>query len=156
MGLLWALFTALTAVPVGLTSMLRKLADCHGVAAVGVVPVPRDEQCAAVGLRHGQYPATRGGGSGLMNTGFGVAGIISPVVFGALVQSTGNWALPFVLSATLLLVGAGLALRIDAHSGIDGQRPLRRSDGAAPQWTRAVNGTGSGGALCRSWLVGVA
>ena len=61
-----------------------------------------------------------GEGSGLMNTGFGVAGIISPVVFGALIQATGNWTLPFVLSAALLLVGAGLALRIDAHIGIDG------------------------------------
>ena len=52
-------------------------------------------------------------GGGMMNTGFGIAGIISPVVFGFLVQSTGNWAIPFILSSTLLLIGAFVTRFID-------------------------------------------
>ena len=47
--------------------------------------------------------------SGMMNFGFGLAGIISPLVFGYLIDQTGSWTLPFTGSAVLLLVGAGLA-----------------------------------------------
>ncbi len=55
---------------------------------------------------------------GLMNTGYGIAGIISPLVFGALVQLTGNWALPFVVSSVLLLAGAAVTMLIDPVSRV--------------------------------------
>jgi ACS family D-galactonate transporter-like MFS transporter len=58
----------------------------------------------------GQYAGTAGG---IMNTGFGVAGMISPVVFGVLIERTGHYELPFFISAGLLLVGALCSLRID-------------------------------------------
>lgn len=58
----------------------------------------------------GKYAGTAGG---MMNTGFGIAGMISPVVFGFLIQITNNYQVPFVLSAILLLVGAVCSLRID-------------------------------------------
>ena len=58
----------------------------------------------------GQHAGTAGG---MMNTGFGVAGMISPVVFGMLIQRTGRYDLPLFLSAALLLVGAICSLRID-------------------------------------------
>lgn len=58
----------------------------------------------------GKYAGTAGG---MMNTGFGVAGMISPVVFGYLIQTTGSYQLPFMLSAALLLVGAIFAMFID-------------------------------------------
>ena len=48
-----------------------------------------------------------------MNTGFGVAGMISPVVFGVLIERTGRYELPFLLSAGLLLVGVVCSLFID-------------------------------------------
>ena len=48
--------------------------------------------------------------SGIMNFGFGVAGIISPWVFGYVIDATGSWTLPFVASIVLLLIGSGLAL----------------------------------------------
>jgi MFS family permease len=64
-------------------------------------------------------PDHAGVASGLMNTGFGVAGIVSPIVFGFLIDRTGNWQLPFALSALLLAVGTLLALRVDP-------RPLHR------------------------------
>jgi sugar phosphate permease len=54
-----------------------------------------------------------GTASGIMNTGFGVAGMISPVVFGVLIERTRRYELPFFISAGLLLVGALCALRID-------------------------------------------
>jgi len=51
-------------------------------------------------------PRYAGTASGLMNAGSAVAGIISPVVFGFIIDATGNWTLPFVGSVCLLLVGA--------------------------------------------------
>ena len=50
--------------------------------------------------------------SGMMNFGFGVAGIISPVTFGYLLDRTGGWIFPFSASLVLLLVGALLAARL--------------------------------------------
>jgi cyanate permease len=48
----------------------------------------------------------------MMNFGFGVAGIISPWVFGYVIDVTGSWTVPFVASIVLLLIGSGLALRL--------------------------------------------
>jgi MFS family permease len=57
-------------------------------------------------------PRYSGSASGMMNFGFGVAGIISPLVFGYLLDRTGSWTLPFAGSIGLLLLGAGLAFRM--------------------------------------------
>jgi MFS family permease len=54
-------------------------------------------------------PQYAGSASGIMNFGFGVAGIISPVVFGGLLDLTGSWTIPFYGSIGLLLLGAGLS-----------------------------------------------
>jgi len=54
-------------------------------------------------------PEYSGTASGFMNFGFGMAGIVSPVVFGAIIDATGRWDLPFAGSLGLLLIGAGLA-----------------------------------------------
>jgi len=56
-------------------------------------------------------PRYAGFASGIMNFGFGVAGIISPWSFGYLVDRTGSWVFPFGASIALLLLGAVLALR---------------------------------------------
>jgi MFS family permease len=50
--------------------------------------------------------------SGMMNFGFGLAGIVSPLVFGYLIDQTGSWTLPFSASAILLVIGAGLAFQM--------------------------------------------
>ncbi|MDE2395787.1 MAG: MFS transporter [Burkholderiales bacterium] len=60
----------------------------------------------------GAFAGTAGG---MMNTGFGVAGMISPVVFGYLVQRTGRYEVPFAVSALLLAVGIVAALFIDPN-----------------------------------------
>ncbi|WP_035721619.1 MFS transporter [Bradyrhizobium sp. ARR65] len=57
-------------------------------------------------------PKYSGSASGMMNFGFGTAGIISPLVFGYLVDRTGSWTLPFTGSICLLLLGAALAFRM--------------------------------------------
>jgi MFS family permease len=54
-------------------------------------------------------PHYAGSASGMMNFGFGIAGIISPVVFGGLLDLTGSWAIPFYGSIGLLLLGACLS-----------------------------------------------
>jgi MFS family permease len=58
-------------------------------------------------------PEFAGTAGGMMNTGFGIAGAIAPLVFGWLIQSTGAWQVPFAVTAVLLLVGAGAALGIN-------------------------------------------
>jgi MFS family permease len=54
-------------------------------------------------------PDHAGAASGLMNTGFGIAGIVSPSVFGYLIDLTGGWVVSFGVSMALLLLGAVLA-----------------------------------------------
>ena len=57
-------------------------------------------------------PKYAGTASGMMNFGFGVAGLVSPSSFGYFVDRTGSWVIPFVGSSGLLLIGAVLALRL--------------------------------------------
>jgi MFS family permease len=59
-------------------------------------------------------PKHAGSASGMMNFGFGLAGIISPFVFGYLIDRTGSWTLPFAGSVGLLLLGAVLAFFMHA------------------------------------------
>ncbi len=58
----------------------------------------------------GRFAGTAGG---MMNTGFGVAGMISPVVFGVMIDRTGSYEIPFLISAGLLGVGAICAMFVD-------------------------------------------
>ncbi|SAK82057.1 major facilitator transporter [Caballeronia hypogeia] len=64
----------------------------------------------------GKYAGTAGG---MMNTGFGIAGMTSPVVFGYLIQQTGSYNVPFTISAGLLAVGAVAALFIDTSKTVE-------------------------------------
>jgi len=68
----------------------------------------------------GQHAGTAGG---MMNAGFGVAGMISPVAFGVLIQRTGRYDLPLFISAALLLAGAVCSLKIDPTATIEAARP---------------------------------
>jgi sugar phosphate permease len=51
-------------------------------------------------------PDYAGTASGILNTGAAVAGILTPIAFGVIVDLTGNWTLPFAGSILLMLVGA--------------------------------------------------
>ncbi|PYU29509.1 MAG: MFS transporter [Acidobacteria bacterium] len=57
-------------------------------------------------------PRFAGTASGMMNFGFAFAGIVSPSIFGYLVDHTGSWAVPFATSVLLLILGAFLASRL--------------------------------------------
>jgi MFS family permease len=86
-------------------------------------------------------PRYSGTASGFMNFGFGLAGMISPVVFGLVIDMTGRWDLPFAASLVLLLAGAVLALwmrpdqpfRDHEVDGEDGRRVDLKFAGAAPK-----------------------
>lgn len=54
-------------------------------------------------------PLWSGTASGMMNTGFGIAGIVSPLIVGALVDVTGGFAWPFGLSVGILVAATVLA-----------------------------------------------
>lgn len=63
----------------------------------------------------GKYAGTAGG---MMNTGFGVAGMISPLAFGYLIQRTGSYEIPFLISAGLLALAVVCSLWIDPTNKI--------------------------------------
>ncbi|CAB3754024.1 putative sulfoacetate transporter SauU [Paraburkholderia humisilvae] len=50
-------------------------------------------------------PRYAGTASSFMNIGFGLAGILSPLTFGYVLDLTGDWHLPFAFSIALLVVG---------------------------------------------------
>jgi MFS family permease len=57
-------------------------------------------------------PRQAGTASGMMNLGFGIAGMISPWFFGRMIDATGSWTYPFTASLVLLFAGALMALRL--------------------------------------------
>jgi MFS family permease len=63
----------------------------------------------------GRYGGTA---AGMMNTGFGVAGMIAPWIFGKLIERTGNYQIAFMLSATLLAIGAIAACFINPNNQV--------------------------------------
>jgi len=67
-------------------------------------------------------PKYAGTASGMLNFGAALATIISPLVFGAVIDWTGSWSLPFAGAIGFLLLGALLALWI---------RPDRRVEAEA-------------------------
>lgn len=75
----------------------------------------------------GKYAGTAGG---MMNTGFGVAGMVSPVVFGYLIEKTGSYSVPFNISAGLLAVGIVAALFIDTSKTVEADEERERVAGA--------------------------
>ena len=54
-------------------------------------------------------PQFSGTAAGLMNVGSAFAAIVSPVAAGWIIDTTGNWNLPFVGSMVLMLLGAAMA-----------------------------------------------
>ena len=126
-----------------------KIARCNMVAlmmllcAVSLVPIifTRNINLVALALTSGFFfaemtigpmwaipmdiaPKFSGTASGLMNTGSALAAIISPVIGGYLIQKTGNWMLPFIVSMGVILVGAALSFTMHP------ERPL--GDDAEP------------------------
>jgi MFS family permease len=64
-------------------------------------------------------PKYSGTAAGLMNTGSALAAIVSPLVAGYVIDVTGNWYLPFLMSMGLLLVGAFSAFLMHPETPFD-------------------------------------
>jgi MFS family permease len=71
-------------------------------------------------------PKYSGTAAGLMNSGSAFAAIVSPLVAGYVIDVTGNWYLPFIMSIGLLLLGAFCAFLM--HPEI----PFEEAEGRAP------------------------
>jgi MFS transporter, ACS family, glucarate transporter len=69
-------------------------------------------------------PRFSGTASGMMNTGSAAAAIISPVVAGFVIDTTGNWELPFIGSMALMLCGCILAFRMRPEEKFHVDEPL--------------------------------
>jgi len=77
-------------------------------------------------------PRFAGSASGMMNFGFGVAGIVSPLFFGYMIDVTGGeWTVPFAVSIALLILGALLTFTLRPDI------PFVEDDGIAPALTAA-------------------
>ncbi len=76
-------------------------------------------------------PKFSGTASALMNIGSASAAIVSPVIGGYLIQKTGSWMLPFVVSLGIILVGA--ALTFTMHP----ERPFKDEGDTPPAGTPA-------------------
>ncbi len=113
---------------------------------LGVVLGPKDATTIALFLSGGFFfleliigpiwsipmdvaPQFAGTASGLMNTGSAIAAIISPLAFGAIVDLTGNWILPFAVSIGVLLLGVVLSFtmhperKFESETAIAGAMP---------------------------------
>ena len=76
-------------------------------------------------------PDLAGTASGLMNCGSALAALLSPLLFGWIIDATGNWQLPFI--GTMVLMGVGIVGAFFMH-------PERRFVplAAAPGGTRPI------------------
>jgi hypothetical protein len=61
-----------------------------------------------------------------MNTGSAFAAIVSPLVAGFVIDATGNWYLPFLMSMGLLLLGGFSAFLMHP------ERPFKEIEGRVP------------------------
>src|SRR5580704_15219936 len=84
-------------------------------------------------------PKYSGTAAGLMNTGSALAAIVSPLVAGYVIDATGNWYLPFLMSMGLLLLGGFSAFLMhpeqpfeDAGASVVGERVAARCAAAIP------------------------
>jgi len=77
-------------------------------------------------------PLHPGLASGIMNFGSAIAGIVSPLAFGLMVDATGSWTIPFGISVVLLLLGAALtfALHPQASANSEWQSQLEATSRA--------------------------
>jgi MFS family permease len=76
-------------------------------------------------------PKYSGTASGLMNSGSALAAIVSPLVAGYVIDVTGNWYLPFLMTIALLLLGGFCAFLMhperpfeEAGAGVPAGQPL--------------------------------
>jgi len=65
-------------------------------------------------------PKYSGTAAGFMNSGSALAAIVSPLVAGLVIDLSGNWYLPFLMSMGLMLLGLFSALLMHPEKQFDG------------------------------------
>jgi MFS family permease len=70
-------------------------------------------------------PKFSGTASALMNIGSASAAIVSPVIGGYLIQKTGNWMLPFIVSVGIILIGAALTFTMHPERPLEDEGEKR-------------------------------
>ena len=79
-------------------------------------------------------PKYSGTASGIMNSGSALAAIVSPLVAGFVIDATGNWYLPFLMSMGLLLLGGFSAFLMRPEQPFEeGQSGLSAANAAVAQ-----------------------
>ena len=78
-------------------------------------------------------PKYSGTAAGLMNTGSALAAIVSPLVAGYVIDVTGNWYLPFLMSMGLLLLGLFCAFLMHPETPFEPGEAARRLAGRLPR-----------------------
>lgn len=63
-------------------------------------------------------PGHSGTAAGLMNIGSALAAIVSPIAGGYMIDLTGNWYLPFIVSMAMMAVGAACAFLMDLREPV--------------------------------------
>jgi MFS family permease len=76
-------------------------------------------------------PKHAGTASGIMNSGSALAAIISPVVGGWLIDRSGNWNLPFIVSMVLMAAGIVLSFTMRPDRALD-VSPAEAGAGSEP------------------------
>ncbi len=64
-------------------------------------------------------PKYSGTAAGLMNSGSALAAIVSPLIAGYVIDLTGNWYLPFLMTIAVLLAGVGCAFLMRPEKPFD-------------------------------------
>jgi MFS family permease len=77
-------------------------------------------------------PQFSGSASGLMNTGSALAAILSPLVFGFVIDKTGNWELPFLGSIGLLFLGSIMAFWMKPDEPLSSVAARKGGDSTPP------------------------
>ncbi|HTJ88729.1 MAG TPA: MFS transporter [Acidocella sp.] len=69
-------------------------------------------------------PKYSGTAAGLMNSGSALAAIVSPLTAGYVIDLTGNWYLPFLMTIAVLLLGAALAFVMHPERPLEKLQPV--------------------------------
>lgn len=101
-------------VPGAVTTNAYVAVACLTLAAAGLEFTTGVSWAVAIDVGH-EYAGTV---SAMMNMFGNLGGALSPVVFGALVQWTGRWELPFLIAGVLCVVAGACWFRIDPERSV--------------------------------------
>ncbi|WP_026596076.1 MFS transporter [Methyloferula stellata] len=77
-------------------------------------------------------PKFSGTAAGLMNSGSAFALIVSPLAGGVMIDMTGNWYLPFIMTILLMLIGMAAAFLMHPEKPLEMDEPLSPLAGGTP------------------------